>query len=425
MTYLLITLGSHGDVHPYIGMGMELLRRGHRVVLVTNAHFESLARGAGLEFEAMGSEKAFQDGIRNPDLWHPSRGWKLVFQWGALPWVRPVYDLVERYWRETNGEVALIASSLVLGARMAHDKLGVPFATVHLSPGIFRSNIDPPTLPNLPFLRYVPQGLRKHIWAGGDKYVIDPLLAPSINATRAELGMGPVSGIANEWWNSPMLVIGLFPEWFAPRVSDWPAQVVLTDFPMYDEADISPLAPELQQWLDEGEAPVAFTPGSAMIHGHDFFRVATDACVKLNRRGVLLTRHAQQIPKNLPPSVRHVAYAPFSTLLPRCAALVHHGGIGTTAQALRAGIAQLIMPMSHDQPDNAMRLRRLGVGDFVKPRAFRARRVAQKLDRLLTSPDVKASLQRLRSKFEQATGLAGTCDLIETRLRPAGTVQPV
>jgi len=413
MTYLLITLGSHGDVHPYIGLGMELSRRGHRVVVVTNAHFASLVRAAGLEFDPLGDETFFREGIKDVDLWHPMRGWKRVFTWGLLPWVRPTYDLIERYWKDTNHDLALVASSLALGARMAHDKLGVPYATVHLAPGIFRSNIDPPRLPNLPFLHLLPIFARRHVWEGGDKYVLDPLLAPSINATRKELGMDPVSGIVNQWWNSPMLVIGFFPAWFASVVSDWPKQVVLTDFPMYDESDVAPLDPALDAWLEPGDKPIAFTPGSAMVHGHRFFDTAVRACTILNRRGILLTRHADQIPKDLPPSVRHVAYAPFSTLLPRCSAIVHHGGIGTTAQALKAGVPQLIMPMSHDQPDNAHRLRRLGVGDALKPSKFKPRAVAKKLHALLASPTVAQAVERVRQKFAASNGITLTCDVLE------------
>ena len=89
------------------------------------------------------------------------------------------------------------------------------------------------------------------------------------------------------------------------------------------------------EWLDAGEPPIAFTAGSAMVHAREFFAASIEACESLNRRGLVLTRFGDQLPRELPPSVKHVEYAPFGSLLPRCAALVHHGGIGTTAQALR------------------------------------------------------------------------------------------
>src|SRR4029078_11194284 len=135
-------------------------------------------------------------------------------------------------------------------------------------------------------------------------------------------------------------------------------------------------------------------------------------CVKLNRRGLLLTRHKDQLPKQLPPNVRHESYAPFGRLLPRCAALVHHGGIGTTSQALRAGVPQLIMPMSHDQFDNAVRVRRLGVGGEVKRRKYRAELVANELARLVDSPQTTAACRKIQKQFTD-DALATTCELVE------------
>src|SRR5690606_14357109 len=200
------------------------------------------------------------------------------------------------------------------------------------------------------------------VYAIGDHFVIDPILAPAINPLRRELGLPPVSRFLHEWWHAPRLTIGLFPEWYAPPQADWPSQTELTDFPLYDEAELEPPSDDLQQFLAAGDQPVAFTAGSAMALGSDFYRAAVEACVRGGLRGVLLTRYTEQLPKDLPDTVKHVPYAPFSQLLPRCATLVHHGGIGTTAQGLAAGVPQLIMPMSHDQPDNADRIQRLGVG---------------------------------------------------------------
>ena len=121
----------------------------------------------------------------------------------------------------------------------------------------------------------------------------------------------------------------------------------------------------------------SMTPGSAMRHAQEFFAESVAACQRLGRRGLLLTRFAEQVPTDLPETIRHLEYVPFSRVLPRAAALVHHGGIGTTAQALAAGIPQLVMPLAHDQPDNAARLERLGVGRTIAPRRYRAARAAR------------------------------------------------
>jgi UDP:flavonoid glycosyltransferase YjiC (YdhE family) len=224
-----------------------------------------------------------------------------------------------------------------------------------------------------------------------------------------------------DWIHSPQRVIGLFPDWFAPRQADWPEQTVLTGFPRYDEADVSQADGPWRRFLDEGDAPIVFTPGSAMVHGIDFFRAAAEACQLLGRRGVLLSRYSAQLPTDLPPSVRHFDFVPFSSLLPRAAALVHHGGVGTLSQGLAAGVPQLIMPMSFDQPDNAERLRRLGVGAALSRRRFRAPAVAAALEQLISSSLVAESCRRVADRFRDDASIDQTCRLIEELIHaPAG-----
>ncbi len=161
------------------------------------------------------------------------------------------------------------------------------------------------------------------------------------------------------------------------------------------------------------QPPVVFTPGSAMKHGRDFFRVAIEACQRRGGRGLLLARYAAQIPSDLPAGIRHFSYIPFSQVLPRCAAVVHHGGIGTTAQGLAAGIPQLVMPMAHDQPDNAARLERLGVGHGLRPKRFQTPAVVQLLDELLNSSQVTARCREVAAWTRQGDPLGDACRVLE------------
>ena len=118
-------------------------------------------------------------------------------------------------------------------------------------------------------------------------------------------------------------------------------------------------------------------------------------------------------PVGLPPEIRHVAYAPFSALLPHCAALVHHGGIGTVAQALTAGIPQLVVPVAFDHFDEAARLRKLGVGATLSRRRFTPSRGARVMDRLLTSPTVAHACREAAQRVAHEDGLGATCDAVE------------
>jgi UDP:flavonoid glycosyltransferase YjiC (YdhE family) len=423
MNALLVALGSHGDVHPLVGLGLALRSRGHTVTVVANGHFQPLIAKADLGFLELGTDKEYRRLAGNPDLWHTSRSLKVIFD-TVLQTVRPLYEIIEGFVSRPkasgNGDAVVVSSSLGFGARVAEEKLGMPMASVHLSPALFRSARDAAVIPGGPLQPWMPSWLKRLVYAAGDKYVIDRLLAPSLNAFRAELGLKPVLGILRDWLHSPRLTIGLFPDWFAPRQPDWPKQIRLTGFPLYDERGIEPLPPQLLQFLDEGGPPIAITPGSAMWQGRAFFESAAEACRLLGHRGLLLTRHREHVPPELPDSVRHIDYAPFSELLPRCSALVHHGGIGTSAQAMAAGVRQVVMPMAYDQPDNAARMARLGVAAIVPPRKFRSVILARALARMLDSPQVAASCRAVAAKFVGADSLGRTCELIE-ELAPASS----
>ena len=409
--FLLVTLGSHGDVHPFVGLGKTLLARGHRVTLATNEHFRPLAEATGLDFEPVGQEADFLALAKHPDLWHARRG-ALVVAGAVAGALRPVYDAVTR---RLDARTVVVGSTLALAARVARDELGFPMATVHLAPIVFRSVHAPPRMPGVPaIVGRLPAFALTRFYEGADKYVIDPALAPAVNAFRAELGLPPVERVMHAWWNAPDLAVGLWPEWFAPPQADWPAQARLTGFPLYDESDVSPLPADLETFLNAGDAPIAFTPGSAMQHGGRFFAAAAAACQRLGRRGLLLTRHDGQVPATLPPTVLHVPYAPFSALLPRCAAISHHGGIGTTSQSLAAGVPQLVMPMAHDQFDNAARARALGVAETLSPRRYRPRAVAAALGRLLGSAKGAARCREVAGKVAGADGIGEACNLLET-----------
>jgi rhamnosyltransferase subunit B len=410
MRIIVIPVGSAGDVHPLLGIALKLRERGHEIVFATNGHFESLARAAGVQFEELGTDAEYRRAISDPDIWHPTRGTSKVLEWSMVGLLRQSYEIIAKHNKP--GETLVLAAALCLGARVAHDKLRIPLATVQLQPMAIYSAEKPARFPAVP--AWAPKWMMRFMYRLGTKFVVDPIVVPPLNRFRRELELPPVKGnIFSDYINSPQLILGLFPEWFGDRPSDWPKQLELTGFPLYDEKGIVSVDPELQAFLDAGDPPIVFTPGSAMLQGLPFFSAAAEACRMLGRRAVLLTRFKENIPPVLPDGVRHFPYAPFSEVLPKCAALVHHGGIGTMAQALAAGIPQLIMPMAHDQFDNAARIERLHVGLSIARKNFSAARVAEVLRRLLEDPAIIQSAKSLRRHFVGASPLDEACDAIE------------
>jgi UDP:flavonoid glycosyltransferase YjiC (YdhE family) len=410
LDFLLISIGSHGDVHPFVGLGSTLRSRGHRVTMITNPHFEPLVRKCGLDFLGVGKAEDYHKLASNPDLWRIKTCFETVMN-ATVKMTPELFDLVSE--RVVPGETVVASSSLAFGARIAQDKLKFPMATIHLSPAVFRSSINPPMLPGLPPIRWLPSFIINRMFLAADRLIIDKLLAPPINAIRNQHGLPPVYGILREWWNSPDLVIGMFPEWFAAPQKDWPPQTKLTGFPLWDERSVGGMPQELYDFLNAGEPPVVFTPGSAMWQAQKFFEACIDSCDRLNRRGILLTRHRDHLPANLPNFVKHFDYAPFSQLLPSVACLVHHGGIGTSAQAMRAGVRQVVTPMAHDQLDNAARMEKLGIARVIPAAKLTGARLAKAIKSMFDNRDFYVRAHWVSEWFAGDQSLIETAKLVE------------
>lgn len=411
MDVLLVTLGTAGDVHPFVALGKELKTRGHRVTLVTNDVFEPVAERVGLEFTGIGSADHYYSVLANPDIWKPVRGFKILVQELIHGCMRPTYEAIEALHTD---HTVVVAPCFMFGARAAQEKLSVPLVTVILQPSSVWSTAEPTSISTLDWAHRLPASLQSLMAKALGRFFLERLIAPGANRFRSELGLPPAKGIATEWLYSPDCVIGLFPDWFAPPAVDWPTQLIQTGFVSHESFDSLSLPVECRSFLEEGDAPIAFTPGSGNKHATQFFEVAVKSCQELNQRGLLLTGFSDHLPSILPSTVRHFDYVPFDQVFPLCKAVVHHGGIGTLGKAFAAGIPQLIMPMAYDQPDNAQRLKTLGVGDMIRPDHFKPPLVTQKLRHLIASEKVQRQCKTLSSRIDSTATLAQTCSLIES-----------
>jgi rhamnosyltransferase subunit B len=411
--FLLTPIGSSGDVHPFIGIGRALRRRGHDITMITAEPFRGLAERGGFRFVPSASQQQFDEMTRHPDLWHSRKGLIIVLE-AIASHLELSYSLIEAAYEP--GRTVIVAHALAFSARVFEDVHGTPAATVHLAPSIFRSNFQSPApAPGMDTSRW-PGWVKRSLFWLVDRWLIDPQIAPALNRLRRRVGLSPVSRVFNEWLHAPQRIIGLFPAWFAEVQPDWPRQLRLTGFPLYDEADAHTLSTDLERFLNAGTPPLLFTPGSANRAADAFFAAALEATRRLGRRALFLTPYPDQLPTTLDADVRHEPYVPFSQVLPRCAAIVHHGGIGTCAQALAAGIPQIAMPLGFDQPDNATRLWRLGVGRWVRPARFTGERLAQELALLLDDRRVAEHCQHWAGEIARSDSLNETCATLEELL---------
>ncbi|MBX3418018.1 MAG: glycosyltransferase [Pirellulaceae bacterium] len=410
-TIYLFPAGSHGDVHPYLGLACELQRRGIQATLVTSGLYHDLAERCGVPFVEISNREQDRRLLDDPDIWHPLRSGRALAKHLVVRLMREQFEAIARL--KLGPESVLVGSALGFGVRLAHEVFGLPYLSLHLQPAILWSQHQSPLLSRRTLLGdRVPRWLKQLQYRVGFWLMFDRHLRTEVNAYRRELNLAPVKSCA-EMFHSPLGICAMFPEWFAARQPDWPQPLTFCGFPLWDERGITPLPEDLENYLHGGTPPVVFTPGTGHTHAQKFWRAAVDACRRLKIRGMLLTRFPDQLPGELPEGVRHFDYVPFSQLLPRAAAVVHHGGIGTLSQALAAGTPQLITPLAYDQPDNAARVQRLGVGDLLWPNHFTGPRLASKLQRLLNDPTVTSACQKQRAAMQSNNGIAKACDAIQ------------
>lgn len=416
MRLILTALGSFGDVHPMVGLGAAMRKRGHHVFIIANPHFRSVVESAQLQLLPVGTRQEYNELAHHQDLWHPFRGPKMVLQMCMVNLLRELYELIQTHY--IAGETVLGAHPLDIASRIFQEQVDAPLASIHYSPIGLRSMQDSPQMFKMWLGNSAPGWAKRMQFWLGDRCLIDRWLRPEVNDFRRELGLLPIQRVLYRWCFSPHRVIGLFPEWFAASQPDWPAKTALTGFPLWDQAADGPalsvgLSEEVLQFLNQGDAPIVFSPGSAMTEGHAFFTAAVEACQRLGRRGILLTGYTEHLPKELPSEVRYFGFVPFSSLLPKAAAFVHHGGVGSSSQGLASGCPQLVMPMAYDQLDNAVRLQRLGVGTYLHRKKFRGRAVASQLEKLLVSRQTSRQCEQWAQKCDGQASLETACKMLE------------
>ena len=392
---LVVALGTAGDTYPFLRIARDLIVRGHRVTLLGIEVHAGAAAAAGVPFVALGSAEEYRATLEHPDVWNPRKGFGVL--WASM---RGSEDVLPDYVAALPADepLVMLAHPLALiGAALSRARRpGLRIVAAWLAPANLRSVHDPLTIGPLRIPRWLPLAWRRWLWRRVDAHLVDPVAVPDINAAHVRYGLPPVRHFIATLQGVADAHLTLFPAWFAATPPDWPRPLVEGAFALYDPHPGSALPTELDAFLREGDAPVVFTPGSGNRQASRWLARSLEAARRLGRRAVLLTPHRGQVPDRLPPGVLWLPYVPLRALLPRVAALVHHGGVGTTAEGLRAGVPQVIVPLAYDQFDNAARVEALSAGCGLAGGAAgaRPRALARALAQLLASPEVRAGCAR-------------------------------
>lgn len=420
MKVIFLSAGSDGDIHPHLGLGCELTARGHEVLFLTSFEYIDMARECG--FDALSV-------LRPEDKQQFDHAEKLSItskvRLRCKFFSRKIAEIFELAAGQLDKRSIIVCPPFGYAvAKLLHLRYGVPYVSTVLSPASLCSLIDPPAFKSGEWFSRLPYAARKLLFRGAEQFFIDPIFRIVLRDVIRKLDLPRPHRVMREWCYSQQRILGLFPDLFCPKPDDWPTQLALTGFPLFNQplfnqgTERAELPPGLNRFLSAGAPPVVFTPGTETRNARTFFEAAVRAAEETGSRGVLLTRLADQLPP-LPATICHEDYAPLHLLIPEAAVVVHHGGIGTTAQCLRAGVPQLVVPGRLDQFDNAQHVERLGCGRVLKNN-LDSRAMVENLRCLLTSPQVRDACRSVRLRMEPgATACSRAADVIEETFQAA------
>lgn len=422
MKIVFSTYGTFGDVNPLIALALELKRRGHRPVLAVPDMFRSKIEPLGIGFARVRPDQDPNDTRLIAMIYDIKHGTETGLRRFLFPALRDSYVDLLAAVQADGGADLLVTGELAYAGPIAAEKTGIPWASYVLAPFSFFSAYDPPVLPPYPALAHVQEVIPAlgHVVARFARLVTRRWPEP-IYELRRELGLPRGRDPIFDAKHSQRLALALYSSVLGAPQPDWPSSAKISGFAFYDGCgDEAQLAAELAAFLDAGPPPLVFTLGSAAVmHAGDFYEQSAQAAELLGYRAVLLVgADDRNLPKRrLPETICVARYAPYSKIFSRASVIIHQGGIGTTAQALRAGRPMLVVPYSHDQPDNARRVRRLGVAEVLGRSDYKAKGAARLISQLLSEESYAVRAAGISARVAAEDGAVTACDALESLRR--------
>lgn len=380
---LLSAYGTISNIQPLIPVGRELAHRGHDVNVFTNAPHVLRFQMPGLRFTELDSAAEFEAFVNEGQLLARPSALPEVYRRHYLPKVRREFDSMEAVVRP--GKTVLLANDAPgVASRLIAEKYRVPLISVMTYPSHLAAG-----------------RLLEELMTGS--------LALEINELRSEVGLAQEEDL-QWWWHLPNHYIGVWPSWFA-RIRDTSGnKTSLVGF-IYDD-EVESVPNDLMEFLaTEGNRVILVTGGSAKFAGSEFFRLVMSAARKANLRALAVNR--QMADSTEESTLCRTEVPSLSALMPHVSAVVHHGGMGTISQALKAGVPQLMLADGGDRPENAIRVEELGVGKFVPRSQWSEARLTNALSEIVDNPHLQRRCKSIAEKLTSDSGLWRVCDLVE------------
>ena len=412
---LIHTLGSSGDLNPFLALAIELKQRGHEIQFALSPKFAEKARALGFQATVAGEDPDWDsDLMRRMLAMHRTEPIKVLFAEGMIPAIGPAAASLEPLVRDAD---LFLSHTIQLAAPAVAQRTGTPWISASAATLIYETAAYPP--PSVAW-KGCPAFLSRLGWQIGKSLFrdLDALTA----AEYAKLGVGPRPNIISSGTYSRRLTLGLWSPSFFPRPPDWPSWFQVGGYARWDgnvpPASINGGAGLSQKGAASGTPTILFTLGSSVVnHPGEFWRTALAMLAQTDWRGVLLGAPADfPVPDALQGRVQLIPFAPYADIFPTADAVVHQGGVGTTQAACFYGLPAVVVPRGFDQFENAAHVQREGWGLRLMPEQATASGLRFRLERLLASEEIKARVQALAVQMQAEPGVKRSADLVEAAL---------
>ena len=413
------TYGSLGDLYPYLAIGQILATRGHQVTIAGGTSLQSRIEALGLAFAPLRPNLDLSDRRTMKAAMDLRTGSETLLRKLILPYISANYQDLRQAVQSAD---LLINHAYCFAGPILGEKTGLPWISCNLSPSNFWSPHDSPVIPlypwmaHLPGLGYAPNFLLMQGVRAVTRYWCEPLYQ-----FRRKLGLPAGRHPLMEGQHSPHQVLALFSKLLAQQQVDWPSTAHVTGFPFFREEATLPA--EVEQFLRQGEPPIVVALGSSVVlNAEAVYRCCQEVILRMGKRAIFVGAAHTLSDQEKARFVQHddlllAPYLPYAALFHHSALVIHHGGVGTTMEALRAGKPALVVPHSFDQPDNALRVGRLGVGRFIYRAYFTKTRLQKALHLLLNNPSYASFAQQAAGVVNQENGAETAVDRIESFAR--------
>ena len=421
MNIFIITLGSRGDVQPYVALGKGLKATGHHVTLATSSSFEPFITEHGLNYGYLSNDLL---DLIDPDIFDKAGNIFGMIK-TAIEMSRVANRINEKLlyesWetaQQSNPDMIIYHPKALAGPHIA-EKLNIPLALAVPLPIMVPTGEFPALgMPNFGLGSWYNKLTYRLLAMGYSNY------DKTVNVFREKsLGLEPVKGAAMRIKTPdgrPIPVLHAYSRYIAPRPADWGDHASVNGYWFLERLDDWQPSAELQAFLDAGDPPVYAGFGSmASKNPQKLAHIVIEAMKQANVRGIIATGWGGLDAASLPDTILKIDQAPHDWLFPRMAAVVHHGGAGTTSAGLRAGCPTFIAPFIADQPYWGAQVHRLGVGpEPIHNKKLTVDKLAVALREMTGNASMKTKAAQLGEKIRQEDGIANAIAVIEKQLHP-------